>query len=66
MAEPVAKFETAEIPFQTVGNRQCLTGLQLMQEPWLQDFVNRFPACFEYAVNMDVVLFYPDGDAPNG
>lgn len=51
------RFETVEVPFVKVGNRRALTGLQLMQEPWLTDFVKRFPDSFEYAPDMDAAFF---------
>lgn len=60
------KFETVDVPFHTFGNRQVLTGLQLVQEPWLKEFVDQFPHCFEAECNRDILIFYPDGDAPNG
>jgi putative NIF3 family GTP cyclohydrolase 1 type 2 len=40
-------YETIEVPFQTWGNRQYLTDLQLMENPELRDFVERFRECFE-------------------
>ncbi len=58
------KFETVAVPFKMMGNRQVLTGLQMVQEPWLADFVKAFPACFEFAVDRDVAIYYPNGDAP--
>lgn len=58
------KFETAEIPFQMMDGRQVLTGLQMMQEPWLGDFVKKFPDCFEFPWDRDIAIYYPNGDAP--
>lgn len=55
---------TFEIPFITIGNRQCLTGIQMTEEPAIADFVNRFSKCFARSFRQDVVWFYPDGDAP--
>lgn len=55
---------TIEVPFITVGNRQCLTGMQLAEEPALAKFVERFPACFTRDAMRDVYWFYPEGDAP--
>lgn len=57
------KFETVEIPFVKIGNRRGLTGVQLMQYPYLADFVKRFPDSFEHPGNMDVALFIePESD----
>lgn len=56
------RYVTAEVPFIKVGNRRALTGLQLMQEPSLADFVKRFPDSFEYAYDMDVALFIEPKD----
>lgn len=51
------RFETVEIPFVTIDGRRALTGLQMIQDPWLAGFVKRFPHCFEYAPNMDAAFF---------
>lgn len=51
------RYVTAEVPFVNIGNRRGLTGLQLMQDQALADFVKRFPDSFEYASNMDIALF---------
>jgi len=59
------RFTTAEVPFITDGNRQILTGTQLVEEPWLADFVKAFPHCFEHEINRDYLVYYPDGDAPH-
>lgn len=53
---------TVEIPFVVVGDRRCLTHTQLVEMPWLHDFVRRFPACFRYDVSADVVWFEPPLD----
>ena len=60
----MSQFENVAIPFKMWGNRQILTGLQMVQYPWIADFVKRFPACFEQCTYRDIVIFYPDGDAP--
>lgn len=57
-------FISAEVPFFTIGNRQCLTAKQIVEDPYLADFVKSFPACFEQDHLRDIVIFYPDGDAP--
>jgi hypothetical protein len=58
------KYETVAIPFKQWGNRQVLTRKQLVEEPWLEDFVKRFPNCFERSNLCDVWVYYPEGDAP--
>lgn len=60
----MSEFETVAIPFKVIGNRQVLTGLQMVQEPWLADFVKSFPDCFAFEPNRDIAVYYPDGDAP--
>lgn len=58
------QFETVAVPFLTIGNRQCLTAMQVAEEPWLLDFIGRFPNCFERSLERDLWIYYPDGDAP--
>lgn len=41
------KYEDVAVPFQTLGNRQVLGDQQLLQEPWLGEFLTRFRHCFE-------------------
>jgi len=57
-------FETVEIPFKTVGNRQILTSTQCVQDDFVMQFIEAFPACFEYDHHWDCYIFYPDGDSP--
>ena len=57
-------IEDVAVPFITCGNRQYLSCLDIERNPELKDFVNRFPKCFEYSINMDALLFYPEGDSP--
>jgi hypothetical protein len=60
------RYESVAIPFVKIGNRRGLTGLQLVQEPWLQEFVDRFPASFEYVPNLDAAIFIePDMSEAN-
>jgi hypothetical protein len=49
--------ETVEVPFVAIGNRRCLTAQQLMEFPWLADFVQRFPTSFEHGGKADVYVF---------
>lgn len=60
----MSEYQTAEIPFMKLGNRQVLTGLQMVEFPWLRDFVEQFPNCFEADPWMDLLIYYPEGDAP--
>ena len=53
----MAQFEDVEVPFIKIGNRRALTGLQIMQEPWLKEFIERFPASFEFCINQDCAFF---------
>lgn len=55
------RFHTVEVPFIDVGNRRYLTREQLFNEPepWLMDFVERFPDCFETSSYGDVLYFKP-------
>lgn len=53
-------YETVTVPFKTFGNRRGLTSFQLVEEPWLSDFVKSFPDCWEYNINQDVALFIED------
>jgi hypothetical protein len=55
------KIETAEIPFITMDNHQVLTDRQLRDEPYLADFVERFPRCFERDDIRNIWIFYPGG-----
>jgi len=43
----MARYVNEAIPFQTLGNRQVLTDLQICTMPWLEDFIGRFRHCFE-------------------
>lgn len=61
----MAQYENVAVPFKLLGNRQILTHQQLVQEPWIMDFVARFPTCFEYRMDTDILVFWPEGDAPN-
>ena len=60
----MTKFETVEVPFQTVGNRQVISTLQCVRDDWIMQFVEGFPSCFEYDPAADVYVYYPDGDSP--
>lgn len=58
------RYETVAVPFQLRGNRQVLTSMQLLEMPWLREFVAAFPRCFGYEPHSDCLVFYPEGDAP--
>ena len=49
--------ETVEVPFIKVGNRRALTEEQLVRQPWLRGFVERFPGSFERDPVMRLFLF---------
>ena len=57
----MTSYETIAIPFKTRGNRQYLTELQLTEIPELQDFINRFPHCFERDPVAEIWWFDRDG-----
>jgi len=59
-------YETVEVPFVTIGNHQAITRKQAAEMLWLVDFVSRFPACFEYDINHELWVYYPDGVRNNG
>ena len=47
------------VPFITLGNRQVLTDKQLVEMPWLKEFIARFPACFEYDLVQHMWVYAP-------
>ena len=53
-------YINAEVPFHTIGNRQCLTDKQIVEMPWLQEFIDRFPKCFERDEVACLWIFYPN------
>lgn len=55
-------YENIAIPFVTIGNKRCLTSLQLLLFPHLDDFVKQFPDCFELHPYLDVLVFCPPGE----
>lgn len=57
-------YESAAIPFQSLGNYSVITDEQLLEMPWLGDFVERFPHCFERDEMRRLSVFWPDGQ-PN-
>jgi len=61
MTKPPISYENLPVPFQTIGNVQCLTEKQLVEEPWLREFIARFPNCFERDLNREIYRFYPRG-----
>jgi hypothetical protein len=42
----MARVESVEVPFQIVGGKRALARKQLVDEPWLEEFVLRFRHCF--------------------
>jgi hypothetical protein len=61
----MSEFETVEVPFVKVGNRRGLMATQLVEFPWLREFVERFPDSFEQAPYFDVLLFIEPAPNPN-
>lgn len=60
----MSNFHTVSVPFQTWGNRQVITRRAIEAQPWIAEFVAAFPKCFEADFLNDVMIFYPEGDAP--
>lgn len=58
------KFEDVEVPFIMERNCRVLTGEQFIRYPWLSDFIQQFKNCFDYSINRDTFIFYPEGNAP--
>ena len=58
-------YETIAIPFKMQGNRQYLTRQQIENSPYLTDFIEQFPHCFEADPVYDVYWYYPKG-RPHG
>jgi hypothetical protein len=50
-------FVSVEVPFVKRGNRRALSKKQLLEDPYLLDFFERFKHCFEYDVITDYYLF---------
>jgi hypothetical protein len=53
----MSRYETVEVPFLSYGDWHCLTRLQIEQEPWLREFLERFRHCFEYDPIRDVYFY---------
>jgi hypothetical protein len=53
----MSAFCSVEVPFVSVGNRRGLTALQLVEDPYLMQFFERFRSSFELVLNMDIYLF---------
>jgi hypothetical protein len=57
------KYESGAVPFQAWGNYSVLTDEQLLELPWLRDFIDRFPSCFERNELNSLFVFWPEGKA---
>lgn len=62
----MSDYQTLAVPFVNRGNRQVIERRVLCENPWLEDFVRRFPKCFEPDHYTACLVFYPEGDAPTG
>ena len=47
VSKVMSAFVDEVVPFVEVGGRRALTDKQLMEQPWLLDFMRRFSHCFE-------------------
>ena len=57
------KYESIEVPFKLYGNRLVLTEEQLVDCPWLREFVERYRDCFETSFEHDFYIYNPGGIA---
>ncbi len=57
----VSKYVTVEVPFLLRGNRQILTDLQIAEQPWIWEFIERFRNCFERDDYQRVWVYCPEG-----
>lgn len=58
----MAAYTSEAVPFQQCGNRRCLTDQQLVENPALAEFVQRFRNSFEYCAPSCVWVFIePEG-----
>lgn len=57
----MSRFESAVVPFQSWGNYSVLTDMQLIEMPWLREFIERFPICFERDERYSLFIFWPEG-----
>jgi hypothetical protein len=60
MAGP--RYESVEVPFQIIDGKKVLTARQVTELPYLQDFIKRFPTCFELHPTMDAYIFKEPDD----
>lgn len=58
-------YSSEAVPFVLVGNKQALTDQQLAEQPWLCEFIRRFPHCFERSERYMCYFFYREG-VPSG
>jgi hypothetical protein len=56
----MSEYQTVEVPFHRDGKGQFLTGLQIVQDPALTAFVNKFRHCFkQFSINEDKLYYEP-------
>lgn len=53
----------AAIPFVDIDGRRALTGLQMVQQPQLREFVERNATAFEFAADRDCAYLRSDHEA---
>jgi hypothetical protein len=58
--------ESVEVPFVKFGDRRGLTMEQVLDQPWLMEFVRAFPDSFEVSPHARAVLFIEPEDHKNG
>jgi hypothetical protein len=57
----VSKYENYAVPFQTIGDVECLTDKQIVEWPELVDFIAAFPKYFERDECRQIWRFYRNG-----
>jgi hypothetical protein len=62
----MGKHESVPLPLSDirVDGHRFLTAQQIADDGEVEAFVRRFPLCFAPHPVLDLMLFYPDGDAP--
>jgi hypothetical protein len=62
MAGP--RYESIAVPFEVRDGRRVLTMKQVTELPYLQDFIRRFPTCFEREADLYIFKEPDDGKNP--
>jgi len=60
----MTRYVSEAVPFRIMGNLKVLTDQQVAEQPWLMDFIARWPKYFEHDGEKCIWIFHPEGDAP--